>query len=720
MTVRRIQLLAPAIMLILAACGKSDKAATGPDAAPPKTEAAEARENSRPVKRPPSTGAPAAPATSTGEVKEIADDPAAVTREFFEAGMAEDKARMERTMTAGAWKGLSGDESEEGDGFDLSGGKVESFELGEATSEGEESKVQVSIVDNGEPQDMTMLLRREEGRWGIYGAEISMGDGMSMTLDFEEFGTMLEGLATGMAEAMASGFEDAFSGWEPGGTAEEIARDREMFAALEPLTMEDYEKSWKLDLNFADRPAGEVLVELLVPMGLILETAGAEEALEKPVSVQAQGISRIEAVERVCAAAGLTPVYPDPHMAGNMGGELAKTLITGFASMMGKEAEEAMAELEGELGAAGDGFTVRLMEGARPWPVTYAGPFALIVTGVEEEAPDPKGSVQFEVRSFGLPAGLLTAMTEQREIIQVREIRSASGDNLWADEGSTFFGSPMITPVSSYEFTSLDLIGLLRGVETVERLAGTAKIEIPTRVHTVEFKGAKEGDSVKVGDMTVTLKGVGEMSEIEIKGENVSFDSLRTKIICEDAEGTPMGNMGAGSMGWGDQVTVSLNTARPPANITLKIVGESESVGYDWAFPPIPLSRFAEMPEALEEIEFGDHPVPVTVEFLEFTDSDPDFPKVRLGLTNHSNKDAADISATFYYLDASGAEMKDFPHTLQGEFGFDGHAPAVKKGSKSKLEVTAFFMPEGTKSIRIEVTEIEFSDATTWKKDGEE
>lgn len=704
------RLLPLALLALAVACGKSAEPET---AAPPAT-AKERKVAARPEPE-------AAGKAASGS--DVADSPEAVTREFFEAGMAEDEARMERTMTAGAWKGLSGgDEDEEGGGggFDLSGGKVESFELGEATTEGVEAKVAVSIVDNGEAQDMKMLLRREDGRWGIYGAEISMGDGMNMTIDFEEFGAMMEEMASGLAEAMSAGFEDAFSGWEPGGTAEEIARDREMFAALEPLSVEDYEKSWRMDLNFTDRPAGEVLTELLVPMGLLLDTEGAEDALAKMISVKAPGISRLEAVERVCAAAGVWPMYPDPHSMSNMGGELAGALVNGLASMMGMEPDAAMAELEGELGAAGENFTVRLVEGERPWPVTHAGPFVLIVTGVNEEAPEPKGSVQFEVRSYGLPPALLTAMSEQNGIIQVAEILSPAGESIRADDGTSFFGSPMITPVSSYEYMSLDLVRLLRGVEAVGRLAGTASLSIPTEVHAVDFKNAGPGDSATVGGMTVTLKEVGEMTEIEVKGEGVSFESLQAKIICEDAEGVAMGNMGAGSMGWGDQVTLSLNTARPPKNITLKLIGASEPVRYEWAFPPIPLKRFSEMPETLEVLDFGDLPAPVSAEFGEFTDRDPDFPKVRIRLTNHSNKDALSIAATFVYLDAEGNAIKDFPHTIQGEFGFDGHAPAVKKGSRSQPEVTAFFMPEETKSIRVEISEVEFSDATEWSAPGSE
>jgi hypothetical protein len=142
-----------------------------------------------------------------------------------------------------------------------------------------------------------------------------------------------------------------------------------------------------------------------------------------------------------------------------------------------------------------------------------------------------------------------------------------------------------------------------------------------------------------------------------------------------------------------------------PARIEARIVTQQEELEYEFNFEDIPVPNHSDMPEQLTELKFeGDRPI--SVKFDSFT-GEKNFQKIKFRVTNHSNKDIESISIKLSYLDANGKELKDFPNTHSGD--------VIPANESTDIEVTAFFMPEGTKSVDAILRSVEFTDATQWK-----
>jgi hypothetical protein len=121
----------------------------------------------------------------------------------------------------------------------------------------------------------------------------------------------------------------------------------------------------------------------------------------------------------------------------------------------------------------------------------------------------------------------------------------------------------------------------------------------------------------------------------------------------------------------------------------------------------IPLESHEQMPEAIEPLKFeGDQPV--TVEFVEFKGSG-DSKEIVLRVTNHTNKDLSRVQLQLNYYDASNKKLDDSPH------GHSAGPSSVAAGSTEDIEVSTFFMPDGTDSVRVDVNSAYFADATEWE-----
>jgi hypothetical protein len=156
-----------------------------------------------------------------------------------------------------------------------------------------------------------------------------------------------------------------------------------------------------------------------------------------------------------------------------------------------------------------------------------------------------------------------------------------------------------------------------------------------------------------------------------------------------------------------------LQAAAPPFTVDIKICRVTE-VEYEFTLAGVPLANWSEQPAELEPLSFPAD-APLFAEFGTFIERG-DFPKIELSLRNEANKDALSAQATFVYLDKAGKELESFPHTLSGDFGFDGQEPLAAAGAEATLETVAFFMPEGTAKIQVRIDAVTFLDASEWTR----
>lgn len=428
---------------------------------------------------------------------------------------------------------------------------------------------------------------------------------------------------------------------------------------LEAVTLDQFNAAWQVTMQVEEIPARELLTEQAQALGLELVVPDElNEELEMPVSVSLENRSRLEVVEDTCRQIAVHPSYSRKKL--------------------------------------------RLEAGARSTPVVFTGPFLVEFVELESRPTSATGRLTLKAFVSGLPPVVLQQLNESSSSkFQIEKVAEAGGSEIQNRSGSGAINMQN-GPVPFERKMFVGLKNLLRNVSAISSVEGRIGLTLPTSVEVVRFDELKKGTEKKSGDTTITLS--------QVSGNNFTFqcrglpDDSSIQVNATSADGKAVEEFGSSSFGGGGSMTLSRNYQSAPASIELRLVTASESLEFPFSFSDIPIPNHTEMPEKLAELTFeGD--VPVTLEFLEFT-GEKGFRKNRFRLTNHSNKEVSSLYLNIDYLDESGKKLKD--HATN----YGGVMPA---GEKQEIEVAAFFMPEETKSVSVQIRQIHFSDATEWK-----
>ncbi|MCH7687068.1 MAG: hypothetical protein IH899_10375, partial [Planctomycetes bacterium] len=239
-----------------------------------------------------------------------------------------------------------------------------------------------------------------------------------------------------------------------------------------------------------------------------------------------------------------------------------------------------------------------------------------------------------------------------------------------------------------------------------------------------------KGAVKKSGDLSLTLKTIklndqpNQFSSIqfELTGLGDRFDSNNIIVELRDANDKLLEFFGSSGSGFGGgEYSFDYQVEGKPASVTLKIITQLADMKYDFAFNDIPLASYAKMPVKISPAKFPGHNTPVSLEFVKITGKE-NFRKVQFKVVNHSDKGIDSINMKLVFLDTGGKKLKDFPSGYRGptQIGPNGQRvqkPAVNKNATKQIEVTAFFMPKETKSVKAELRKVRFVDAETWKAD---
>lgn len=607
--------------------------------------------------------------------------PAQVADDFARALDANDEARWQALLSSAAVAEMN---REGGDGMNFNGDKFDSWTVADAIITGEEASVPMTLTGEDGEQGVNLKLRRESGQWKVTGMGIAMGES-EWPISFEgeaggapDFAQELaEGLAEGLAESMTEAFEGAMSDWEAGGSAEEIAAGRASYDALVSVDGAQHDASWKVNIDARGRSGVDVLAAILADSGYPVQ---GTEHFHFASNLELRGVSRLEALEALCVEAGVVPVFPDTN------------------TRWQNEAVE-----------------LSFREGTRTHPVTFTGPFQVELSELVENAPNTTGELTISVRALGLTPAVLAANQGMTNFLDIDEVNSASGESLFADPDVTYMGSPTVEH-GLFEYTlSPDLVGLLRSVESLD-VSGEVTIELPSEVHAGSFGSDAEQGEVKTGPWTATWRERSSYNQIELRHEHGETENANARFAPNFESGEPMGIQSESASSFGEYVSASLSTPQAPASLDFKVF-RAEPLRYEFQVKDIALAHFAEQPAQLEALAF-DGATPIEVKFVGFADrSDVNFQTVNVSVSNSSNLVVQDASATFEYLDASGTLLKDFPHNLAGEPSFEGPSSLAQVGASSQLEVTAFFMPAETTTVRVRVDEVNFVNGTNWKRE---
>ncbi len=621
---------------------------------------------------------------------------ATMTR-FLEASRRGDEAAVRELFTDRARPGLQQPGMAAGV---LQARPGQTFEVGEASISDDTADVPVVLREAGREDKAVFKLRRQGDTWRIYGVSLQFlpDDPESrMTIDFENpqklvediFGKDVEAMGQEWMKNTQQGFDQALEdAHKPGPRPEDLANE-----ALAPIDRAAFERTWKTDLEVKGRPAGDVLKELTGATGVqVAPTPAQARALARPVTLELRGRSQSELIEEVCRQAGLYPVWAE---------QFTPT----------KRVEK-----------------LELRPGPRPYPVGFAGPFAVEVESVNEYVPHATGLITFRVRGPALPPVVLRMMRELgpgRNAFVITRMASAAGSDLSdAPDGPSMKAGFLQQDRYDREL-EFPLKNLLRDVTAVTTLRGVVRVPLPSKVDSLRFESPAPGAVAKFGTVEVKMIGFNK-SQTTFNGKAYPNASIRleykgvrpdrVRLLAYDAEKKLIAVSATESSGIDMGGTGAFSVQGDPAAFVVKVISAVEYVEYGFALDGLPLPGAAGMPEKLVPVNFTGHDTPVSVEFVRITS--PRFPaKAQFRVVNHADKDVRFVGLKLTYLSSSGKVVGEWPHaSYSGPTPQDRKEPrfVVTRNATALVEMDTPFLPDGAQSIRTELNKVVFSDATEW------
>lgn len=592
---------------------------------------------------------------------------------FFTAVRTNDRVWIEHLLTQKARKGYADS------GVAILGDDLESIEIGEATIDGQIGKVPVTLLVGGMQHDLTTTLAIESGAWRVCALSLWAGDELR-TIDFEERIEPLPALADEIPNGV-TGTELILAAAAPGRARvlAEVARDRESYAALRSVSSAEHDDSWQFNVYAAGRAARDVLVEVLGGTGSAFDMGELAPLFDKPLFFDLRAVSRLYALEKICSALEVVPVFP--------------------AASWRSGSEDPR---------------ITFRAGERQSPVTFAGPFLIEATKVEEHVPDATGALTLRVWSLGLAPSVLAANDTSRGVVGIEALTDALGTSLLARTDIPFAGEATVERGLFSHEVHVELSGLLRGVESIDRVAGTLELLLPAELQEVRYYFPAVG-SKRFGDWLIECTSLGKNTSFEFELDGRELDPAAVRFAPDQANGSPLEIRARFGAAHGGKLMAEFSTLDTPAALGVKVY-RTESVHVPFEIEDIRLARSSQQPVSLEPFEFagGD---PLVVTFLPFPGgSDPGDGTVRLSTKNNVDKDVVEARVTFQYFDGTGEFLRNVPHRLSGTFHFDGTEPLVTGKAVTEHDTRAFSMPEETRSVNVRIESVLFADGTTWTR----
>lgn len=596
--------------------------------------------------------------------------PRDVTQSFLDAATGEDDAAAVRWLTRAARERWN-----QPDGGKFDGGSITTYTLGPAKVDGDRAEVPVTLEDERRSQPVRFQLRRENGPWRLHGMVVDLG-GTDFCVDFEGGPDSMTEIGEALTEGIAESMQQSMQEWQATHEASEREAQQRSYAALRSCPPAMHERAWKVDVEGGGRSARAILEELLADTGVRLDT---DAALETALDLSLRNISRVQAIEEVAAARQLVPVYEGADQ---------------------PWAEEA-------------GVRVGFRPGPRRRPVAFAGPFAIEVTDVQEEAPHTVGALTLQVRSLGLDPAVQALMSEMFEGLRLDAVTDTRDRELRREADLRWMSTPTQSGALATDDYQFELRGLLRDVQEIARIRGTVRLQLPGRVEEVALDSLAPGPHVTPG-WNAEVKSTGNSFELTLRSQGPeNWNEALVRFDPRDARGEPLRLLYSSASSMGDRIRGGFQTDPPAARVGLKIVAP-QTLEYPFELRGIPFAKAGEQPEGLAELRF-EGAVPLRVAFHRFVDrSNPDLVSVELKLSNPSTKTVRQATVVFEYLDSRGQVQEEFSHTLSGAFDGRVTAPLCATRADETLETPAFFMPAETHTVQVRLERVTFMDGTEW------
>ena len=531
-------------------------------------------------------------------------------------------------------------------------------------------------------------------------------------------------------------------------------------AALESLDQERFDRMWKTDLVARDVRAGDLLRDLAAGMDLHLEDRLVPGGLlDRPVTLDLRGVSRFEAMERVCTAIG---IHADPVSAIALPPTYARGPVrfddlatrSSWEAISLKPYEDFVSPLE-FLGFPADKPhdpaillapprrpTVVLMPGPAPGPRCPIGPFTVIVGRPVEFPGDMCGSIDIvatcaaipePVRRILLLEGMGRGPTACAGKFRCRiEIDTDEGGHLdrrfaARDEGCADSTLPMIP---THAWARRRMVRL--GPDTREvKVTGRVVAWIPGAVETIRIDAPGKGPhrierpaaTASIGER-LPRPDVAESPEsaraFELPVDLEVPETSTAFAVAVDERGVPfeMVTIDRPNDGEAERPAETpgrvvlrslLRCSREPAAILLKVAHAQVSIERPFEVS-VPLSFSASQPEGPKALEFdGERP-------LDLEAAPNAAGKTVFRLTNRSNKGIVRVgySVIDFWIDKkAGRAVERAIEKVEGYHPLE--AVIVPAGGAVDWPRDFFYHenPDGELPT-LRVDEVEFTDGTLW------
>ncbi len=607
--------------------------------------------------------------------------PEEIAQTLVDAVKKQDEAAFSALLTTKAREGFAS-----GGSFSLENASLESADIGTASVDGDEATVPVTFVQDGETKEMAFKMRRENGSWRLFGFEVDFGD-QSMTIDFERIGKMAESMAKGMGDELAKQMKASFEKAQREQREREIQERKTTYEGLHALDEAEFDSSWRVGRSLSDESRLDAVRSLVEELGFDLDAREHAARLEEEVGEDLSELSRLAAIDRICAAVGLVAEYPSLEPTNGRNGDAKLT-------------------------------SVRLALRPADFRHAFTGPFEVRVGEVRETAPYARGKIILKTQAHGVDEALLGLLDQSStSSTSIDHAKSVAGESLLENENTRYFGGGYQEGRSFSDSLSVELRRLLRCVDHVASFRGTRRISLPLAVETVELDSLKTGATKTVGDLKFTVRQVGKSTSISVTGPKGSLRDVITFGRALDAKGDEVKVEYEGLSAGSTEGRYQLHTETVPSRILVKLVTKRKTIDLPFEISDIPLRKFADQPERLEALSFGNFVAPASLRFKGFVEHENgQFPEAKLDVVNHSNKPIQTLQVRFVYVDARGKKLGDHPHTVQGTFTAAGWVELVKAKGRVENVLTALFRPENTKGMKPELMSVAFMDGTSWTK----
>ena len=452
--------------------------------------------------------------------------------------------------------------------------------------------------------------------------------------------------------------------------------EEDSLALPSPMTREEFDTAWKQSVSHHDTPAITVIEQIAERSGLkVYEQPHLEAALSKKITLEAEGLSAVQLIERAAAQVGLYPKY----------------------------------KLK----------TVAFARGPRLWPAAFTGPFIIVVDDLDVRVPWPVARMELQIFAAGMPEAMISQMLRLNSLSaddQPTAFSASTGEIRSGNEQlheSSLIGSGRRASFRTLMMTHVyTLKNLLRNVKQTEAVTGRISWPFTVETESVSFNGISDGDSATSGNVTLTLVDslLAETSRVSVEVKGCSVDQIT--LIGRDSNELLLVNNFSSGVTTDDQAVLHVTIEGRPAQLEAIRTTRSDRLSYSFLLPPIEFTEFQEMPQQIAPLAL-EGSAPVDVAFNQIVKGD-DFHKILLTIENRSNKAVHAMRIRRTYLDKNNQQ-------LTSEAGLEhGNRVLLDTEASTDLEISTIFIPDEATGLIADVEFVEFADGTTWEPETED